>query len=290
MPYIFSYDESAGGEIRTPERTSAIDLEKLDLSLIRSFKAWLKLQNNGHEHTKAIIQYYTKYFRDYKLTSVKELVKFLNSVDGSRRYCVLTLRTYLKFLVETGETTDEVIAPYLKILKNKKRKQYDNYIPTDEEVVKAYNNLTDGRTKLFFEVLTYSGIRVTELYKLFSEFEPHRLIKNDKFAKYPLNYFRGQKKVFYVYLPISTANKLARFYKINSMNMTKWLTKSGLSPKYLRKWFYNFLIYNNVPESIADYIEGRATQTVGSMHYLGKTKQADFWYEKIIEILWHALK
>lgn len=29
-------------------------------------------------------------------------------------------------------------------------------------------------------------------------------------------------------------------------------------------------------------IEGRATQTVGSMHFLGKTKQADYWYGGVI--------
>ena len=40
----------------------------------------------------------------------------------------------------------------------------------------------------------------------------------------------------------------------------------SIAPNYLRKWFCNFLILNNVPES------------VGSMHYLAKVKQADYWY------------
>ena len=53
---------------------------------------------------------------------------------------------------------------------------------------------------------------------------------------------------------------------------------SSLRPKYLRKWFYNFLILNNVPESVAYIIEGRAPESVGSMHYLANVKQADYWY------------
>ena len=85
-------------------------------------------------------------------------------------------------------------------------------------------------------------------------------------------------------------NQLTRHYKTSSRAMTKQLTRSGLNPKYLRKWFYYFLIYNTVPEGIADYIEGRATHTVGSMHYFGKTKQADFWYDKIISVFVNILQ
>jgi len=55
--------------------------------------------------------------------------------------------------------------------------------------------------------------------------------------------------------------------------------------KYLRKWQYNFLIANNVPESVADFIQGRAPSTVGSMHYLAKVKQADEWYAKVVSQL-----
>jgi hypothetical protein len=45
---------------------------------------------------------------------------------------------------------------------------------------------------------------------------------------------------------------------------------------------FNLLILNNVPESVADFIQGRAPSTVGSMHYLAKVKQADEWYAKVV--------
>jgi intergrase/recombinase len=44
-----------------------------------------------------------------------------------------------------------------------------------------------------------------------------------------------------------------------------------------------------LPEGVADFIEGRAPESVGSMHYLSKAKQADFWYEKIVDALSHTL-
>jgi len=59
----------------------------------------------------------------------------------------------------------------------------------------------------------------------------------------------------------------------------------SLPAKYLRKWNYNFLILNGVPESVADFIQGRASITVGSMHYLAKVKQADEWYSRIVNKL-----
>ena len=73
--------------------------------------------------------------------------------------------------------------------------------------------------------------------------------------------------------------KLHRFY-IHKDAVSSNIRKNGVAPKYLRKWFYNFLIINNVPESVADFIEGRAPESVGSMHYLSRVRQADYWYEK----------
>jgi intergrase/recombinase len=54
------------------------------------------------------------------------------------------------------------------------------------------------------------------------------------------------------------------------------------SLKYLRKWQYNFLIYNKDPESVADFIHGRSNKSIGANHYLAKSQQAGFWYWKVV--------
>lgn len=43
------------------------------------------------------------------------------------------------------------------------------------------------------------------------------------------------------------------------------------------------LIYNNVLEGVAGFIEGRSPVSVGSMHYLSKVEQADHWYKSFVE-------
>ncbi|MEM1593672.1 MAG: integrase [Archaeoglobaceae archaeon] len=51
-----------------------------------------------------------------------------------------------------------------------------------------------------------------------------------------------------------------------------------------------YSIMNEVPESVANFIQGRASTTVGSAHYLAKTVQADNCYSKVVDGLIDALK
>ena len=57
---------------------------------------------------------------------------------------------------------------------------------------------------------TYSGVRVTEMAKMLGEFEAKNLIKMDNYARYALNFKRGQKNSFYIFMPIEVANKVKR--------------------------------------------------------------------------------
>ncbi len=160
----------------------------------------------------------------------------------------------------------------------------DNYIPSNDEVIPAYEQLKDKRFQTIFKLFAFSGAGITELVKIVKEYEPSKLIVNDKFAKYQLQYNRGHKSSFYIYMPKQLIPDLHKFY-IHVDTIKHQISKFGLNPKYLRKWFYNFLIYNNVPEGLADFIEWRASATVGSMHYLSKAKQADYWFEQVVDKL-----
>ena len=122
--------------------------------------------------------------------------------------------------------------------------------------------------------------------KMLSDFDIKNLTKMDDYARYGLNFKRGQKNSFYIFMPIEVANKVKRLYKVDVKAMTKMFDQqSGLTPKYLRKWFYNKTIMAGVPESVADFYEGRSPATVGSSNYLAKTRQADYWYETAMKTL-----
>ncbi|RLI71077.1 hypothetical protein DRO97_10205 [Archaeoglobales archaeon] len=59
--------------------------------------------------------------------------------------------------------------------------------------------------------------------------------------------------------------------------------KFFISAKTIRKWSDNFFVLHGVPESISDFMQGRASVTVGSKNYLNKVKQAVEWYRRVMD-------
>ena len=239
----------------------------------RDYEKWLISQGLSYDYIKGLVNALTGFIRE-DISDIADNITDTQSIAA---------RSYLNYLSQKSLLSDEQVARFKKKLPLKQSKA-DNYIPSNDEVIHAYKQLKDKRFQTIFKLLAFSGARITELVKMVKEYEPSKLIVNDKFAKYQLHYNRGHKSSFYIYMPKELVPDLHKFY-IHVDTITHQISKSGLNPKYLRKWFYNFLIYNNVPEGVADFIEGRASATVGSMHYLSKAKQADYWYEQVVEKL-----
>ena len=256
---------------------SSIDFSANEPAYLR----WL----NGKRLNKTYRRDLLNYVKNYLTTPINdenELMQILskNTTDGLR----IAIRSFLNFLVESNIMNEDTANRYRKVLKNRHKVNPDNFVPDDSQVVGAFKRLTSERERVVFKILAHSGIRQTEVMKMLNEWDTSRLIVNNTIAKYSLNWTRGQKKIFYVYLPKDFALNLHRFYSTRKM-IDVIGKKGGLNLKYLRKWQYNTLIMNNTPEGVADYIQGRSAESVGSMHYLAKAKQADFWYEKITEKL-----
>jgi intergrase/recombinase len=49
-------------------------------------------------------------------------------------------------------------------------------------------------------------------------------------------------------------------------------------PKYLRKYAFNKMIELDVPESVADFVEGRVPVSVGAKHYMALARQSAKFY------------
>jgi len=52
------------------------------------------------------------------------------------------------------------------------------------------------------------------------------------------------------------------------------------SPKYLRKFAFDKMIQLDIPESVADFIEGRVPTRIGAKHYMALARQADQKYRR----------
>lgn len=66
------------------------------------------------------------------------------------------------------------------------------------------------------------------------------------------------------------------------MKHVKKIQSGRVSAKTIRKWNLNKMIKEGVTESLADFIQGRASLTVGSAHYLNKMGQAKDQYRRIM--------
>ena len=243
-------------------------------------KKWMA-QKEFSDSYKTEIKTYLKPLENRDISSITELREIVASSSSSM---ILTVtRAYINFLLENEIISEETAVYFRKALPSRKT-NVDGYVPTDQDVKNAYQKIRKEKDRILFQILAFSGIRTTELVKMLREFDPSRLIDDKEISKYPLNYNRGNKRSQYVYMPTEIAVKLHRFY-IHEDTVSSNLRNYGIAPKYLRKWFYNFLIMNNVPESVADFIEGRAPESVGSMHYLSRVKQADYWYGYVISSL-----
>ncbi len=251
-------------------------------SVKREFEKWLK-RRVSKSHAEKLLYYLDKYFVD-SVQSPKELEELIHEVKSGRRHFCMAIRDLLKFLEEREIMSIEMIERYRKVVKIPQT-NIDTYVPSDEEIINAYKRLKDERYKLMFKVLAVSGVRLCEVVWLFNNFDKRKFMVNGNIAKYPLNLDRKTKKAIFAYIPSEIAKELKRINVSLEASQSYITKKSGLPAKYLRKWNYNFLILNGVPESVADFIQGRASITVGSMHYLAKVKQADEWYSRVVNKL-----
>ncbi|MCJ7423775.1 hypothetical protein MUP01_05850 [Candidatus Bathyarchaeota archaeon] len=58
-----------------------------------------------------------------------------------------------------------------------------------------------------------------------------------------------------------------------------------VAPKYLRKFAFDKMVSLDVPESVADFMEGRVAKRIGARHYMALRRQADNFYGRYADYL-----
>ncbi len=193
----------------------------------KDYVKWLISNNLSDGYIKDLVNTLAGFIRE-DISVIPDNVNEMQSI---------ALRSYLNYLLSKSLVSEEELTIYKKKLPIKQSRA-DHYIPTNEEVINAYKKL-DKRYQTIFKILAFSGSRITELVKLITEYDPSKLIVNEKFAKYQLYYTRGYKNSFYIYMPKEMIAELHKYY-IHVDTITHQISKAGLNLKYLRKWFYNF--------------------------------------------------
>lgn len=126
---------------------------------------------------------------------------------------------------------------------------------------------------------------MTEVALLMNKFE--KATESKGFYRCTLGYFRGCKLAYAGYFTTYTKALIdtvkATGEKIDEKCAAHYFCKyKSLPCKYLRKFAFDTMISENlnVPESVADFIEGRTPKKIGARHYSRLLAQADGHYPK----------
>jgi len=241
--------------------------------------SWLKA-NYSKRYTLGCLAYLDKYLKG-SISSPQNLVAIESQIERGRRNFCLAVRVLLNYLETTSMVDEDSLFRYRKAVRIPQTGS-DDFVPETDYVAKTYGKIGCESYKIVYKLIFYSGIRSIEAVQMLSNYDPRNLMTNRRVARYPLNMVRGTKRAIYAYFPLGFSRELRAIPDCGKVAGYFRSCHGRLPLKYLRKWHYNFLISQGVPESVTDFIQGRALSSVGSMHYLAKAKQADDWYSRII--------
>jgi len=227
--------------------------------------------------------YFKKHLQNRRFENPLELQKYIEDKKKGISSLVKTARLYLNYCEKFDKLPFEVVNKYRQFLKV----PYSNpdvYVPTDSEVIIAYNKIKGNSVlEIVFLVLMTSGIRYIECLDFLKNYNIDKFTVCTNFVAYRVSNLRHTKNINNIYLPLFVYTKLKQVTNTYNALRQRFKEKQcSFSLKYLRKWHYNFLLYNNVPESVADFIQGRSNRSVSANHYLARSQQADFWYSKVV--------
>ena len=206
--------------------------------------------------------------------------------DGQRHNLNRAMRSWFNYLQTAGIAPKE----YLDQLRRgipKDKVFIDLHIP-EESAIKKDLKILNGTPLKFQKVYNLcldSGLRLIEAINLIHNYkEPERV---NGFCRQNLGMFRGEKQAYYGYYTEYTHKIIQQTEKpFTQASVEKYAQNHDITrAKYLRKFAFDQMLALAIPESTADFIEGRVARKVGVRHYANLRRQADQWYKKYANYL-----
>jgi intergrase/recombinase len=233
-----------------------------------------------------MLSYLDRYVKD--ISSPMDVVRCFANVKRGQRNLWLGLRAIVRYLEVLGFNKD-----FLDGLRNAMPKiqcGIDLQIPEETSVMESMMKLK-GIPKGYdalYNLLLDSGLRLVEAAEVINDFKGAEKING--FYRAQVGMFRGSKQAYYAYFTEATFQRMQGMQgmaqPIKPLNASHYFDKYGfISPKYLRKFAFDKMIEIEVPESVADFIEGRVARRIGAKHYMALARQANGFYGRYAEYL-----
>jgi len=209
-----------------------------------------------------------------------DIISIFSEVKRGKRHLVLALRVLFNFYEAIGvaKTSLDVLRKALP----KTQSGVDLKIPSEAKIVESLRKLHKAPMKYqaLYNLLLDSGLRLIEAVALINNFKGTEKVNG--FYRCELAMFRGEKQAYYGHFSEHTLQLISQVTReLNETAASRYYRKMGyVLAKYLRKYAFDKMIELDIPESVADFIEGRVPKSIGAKHYLALARQSSKFYPR----------
>ncbi|MFC1487066.1 integrase [Thermoproteota archaeon] len=243
------------------------------------------LQVNGYYDTTVedVLRYLDKYPVSFR--EPQDVISLFCKVKRAKRHVILAIRLLLNFHETLG--FDKYYLDRFRNAIPKVRCGIDLKIPSETQIIDSLGKLEDSPIKYkgLYNLLTDSGLRLVEAVHLINCFRGADKING--FYRCVVGEFRGNKQAYYGHFSEKTLQSIKDVNEeLNPRTASHYYPKMGyVSAKYIRKFVFDKMIELEIPESIADFIQGRVPQRVGAKHYMALARQASKYYPRYLDYI-----
>ena len=248
------------------------------LEVREQFVQWLDNQGYNENWKYNMVNYLNRYMTVIRGPS--DIIELFSKVKAAKRHVVFSLRTLFNFYEAIGYS--EAQFDVLRKALPKTQCGRDLKIPSEQQIVDSLRKLSKAPVKYqaLYNLLVDSGLRLVEACELINNFKDGEALNG--FYRCEVSMFRGEKQAYYGHFTEKTMDLIKQVKdKLNYVTASSYYRKRDyVLAKYLRKFAFDKMIELEVPESVADFIEGRVPQRIGAKHYLALARQSSKYYPR----------
>ena len=260
----------------------------IDYPKIRdNFINFLMSKRFNPRYVKCILSYLDKYVN--VITGPNDILTIFSQLSvGQQHNLSRGICNVFNFLEAQGFDKS-----YLDVLRKnipKDETGFDINIPSSQSIISSLQAMAKASVgyRAVYELTLDSGLRLEEACKFVNSFNEAQAEKFDGFYVAPLGYFRRSKLAYFAFFTDATFRLITPLNeKVDPQLAANYRRKRpGVAAfKYLRKFANDVMTSEelNIPESVADFIQGRTPKSIGARHYMKLKRKAVQFYPRYAE-------
>jgi len=209
-----------------------------------------------------------------------------NALSGSKTQR-LALRKFILFLRDEGYINDLVYEKYKRLIQLP-RTGIDTRFYSDADIKKILNDVRAQKSEkyyLFLRLVVESGLRRSHAVLAYNKIVEGEGRQLGNVYEVILNVTKGTKKAFVCFCSTETARKIRKLDEKISESGVHKLSQQGILFNAIRKWWATTAFRSGMREDIIDFVQGRASRSVLSRHYINKLALAEEEYARVLQVI-----